>query len=347
MALALTLFAACKNSKVDDLKDEETHEKVIDNTLGDSATLAENGVSQSESEQETALQQNEDESYTLRYNLKKGETYPFELKINQEQKVSAMGQSASIKTSRTVVFDYFVEDISNGQFILRADFKKFSESFSSPEGTISYDTSGAKPSDKDAAENWLIYKAISGQSFQLTMNNKGKVISVKGLDKVISNSMAKLKNDFDEETRNGIKQMLEFSLSNEAIISQFEESLNIFPDKGLKIGEKWEDSQNINEGPIKGQSKVSRTFESIKDGKATISVSGTQNVSGSDTDSQSGITAKMKNNATLTGSVDLDLETGWIKKAKITQTENITTTYSQGDRSETETGTQTIVTTVN
>ncbi|HLV23321.1 MAG TPA: DUF6263 family protein, partial [Moheibacter sp.] len=181
--------------------------------------------------------------------------------------------------------------------------------------------------------------------FQMEVDNKGKVISVKGLDKIVGNVQGKLKNDFNAEEQKMIKDLLNASLNNEAIKSQFEETLNIFPDKNLTIGEQWSDSQNISEGPIKGTNKVTRTFKELKDGKATITVSGTQNVSGTET--QQGITMNMKNNATLNGFIDLDMETGWIKKVSITKKETINTTYQQGEQKETESGTSTTITTVN
>ena len=297
---------------------------------------------------EQSLQKNEDETYTFNYNLKKGQTYPFNLKIEQSQTMSAGSQTMKLSSSRTVGFDYFVEEVVGNKFKLKATFKNFSESFTSPEGkTISYNTSSAKPSDKDVAQSWSIYKAITGQSFVMDVDNKGKVHSVSGLDKVVSNSLGKLKSDFSAEEQKEIKQMLTVALSNEAIKSQFEESLNIFPAKSLKIGENWVDTQNISEGPVKGKTTVTRTFEGVKDGSVVVLVKGNQNVSGADSDPKSGMKADMKNNATLDGRVELDEESGWLKKVKITKKETMSTTYSQGDQKETESGTQTIVTTVN
>ncbi|MDX9705831.1 MAG: DUF6263 family protein, partial [Weeksellaceae bacterium] len=197
----------------------------------------------------------------------------------------------------------------------------------------------------DVAQSWSIYKSITGQTFTMIVDNKGKVISVTGLDKVVNNAVEKLKTDFTPEEQKEIRSLLEMSLSQEAIRTQFEDSLNIFPDKSLKIGEKWEDTQKINEGPIKGENKVVRTFEGIQDGKAVITVKGTQSVNGSET--QNGITATMKNTSTLNGRIELDLETGWIKKVSITKVEDMSNTYQQGERKETESGRQTITTIVN
>lgn len=343
--LTVVILSACKK---DDSKisTTETKENKVENK--DSVTTVnEQEKKENIADQESALQKNEDESYTFRYNLKKGETYPFNLVISTEQSISSGGQSMTIRSTNTVVFDYFVEDVKDNQFTIRATFKRFAESSKSGNESIAYDTDLARPKDTQVAINWIIYKAVIGQNFHLIMNNKGKVVSVTGLDKIVSNVMTKVKPEFKPEEQKQIKDMLDYSLSTESIKSQFEESLNIFPDKSLKVGEKWEDNQNISEGPVKGQANVTRTFKEIKDGKATIEVKGVQNVSGSQMNPQSGISAQMKNKATLSGTVDLDFETGWIKKAKITKSESMTTVYSKDDQKETETGTQTIVTTVN
>lgn len=346
----LMVFSACKKDNEQVVGTNDKGEKLIINEKGDTVVFAENDSVQVSGDKlfdhNSALHQNEDETYTFRYNLKKGETYPFLLKINQSQSMSAAGQSMNLSSSRTVDFDYFVEEVTGSKFKLKATFKGFSESFKSPTGeTLSYNTASGKPSDKDVAQSWTIYKAITGQGFAMEVDNKGKVLSVNGLENVVSNTLSKLKNDFTAEEQSQIKELLKSSLSSESIKSQFEESLNIFPDKDLKIGEKWDDTQNISEGPVKGQNKVTRTFKEIKDGKAKITVNGIQDVSGNDT--QNGVSAVMKNHATLDGYVELDVETGWIKKVSITKKETINTTYQQGDQKQTESGTQTIVTTVN
>lgn len=299
-------------------------------------------------EENSALHKKEDDSYVFRYNLKKGETYPFLMSISTDQTMSMDGQSIKLSSTRTVGFDYFVEEVKGNKIKLKSTFVRYGESFKDPMGeTLSYDTSKSKPSDERVAPSWMIYKAITGQSFQMEIDNKGKVLNISGMDAVVNNAMAKIKNDFPAEDQKDIREMLQDAMSNEVMKIQFEEAVNIFPDKSMKIGEEWEEKQNINEGPIKGSTRVVRTFKGIENGVATISVSGTQEVSGTDTQKESGISAKMKNTGSVSGSVDLDLETGWLKKVKITKKENIDNVYTKGDMKQTESGSQTIVTTVN
>lgn len=341
------LMTACKDKTSNTETDVSTTENVQnDENVGDVSLNefeTEEGINTASN---TSLQKNEDDTYSFRFNLKKGDTYPFRMKITTDESMTMGDQSASMSSTRTVDFDYFVENINNTNFILKATFLNFSESFKAPTGeTISFNTAQGRPANEDVAKNWSIYKAISGQSFTMEVNNRGKVISVKGLDKVRSNAFEKIKSDFTTEEQNYVKDLLENSLSVDAIKVQFEESMNIFPERNLKIGEKWEDVQNINEGPVTGKNTITRTFEGIKDGVARVKVDGVMNVGGSET--QQDLTMTMKNNSTIDGTIDVDIETGWLNKVHFVKNESSSVTYQQGDLKQTESAKQTVVTTVN
>lgn len=295
---------------------------------------------------EASLQKAEDGSYTFRYNLKKGETYPFSLKVNMVQSMSDGTNTEKMTSSRTMDVNYFVEESNAGKFKLKATFKSFSEEFNSPQGEkLSYNTNSAQPTDKDVAQSWKIYKAITGESFQMEMDDKGKVLKISGLDKVNSAVQSKLKNDFNADEQKLLGELLKETLSEEFMKMQFEESLKIFPDKSMKIGDEWEDSQNISEGPIKGTNKVTRTFKSIKGNIATITIKGVQNVNGKET--QEGIIMTFSNNANLDGTIDLDVESGWVKKLSINKSETVKRTMEGQGRKQTLTQTSTTKTTVN
>lgn len=349
--IILSVFAfliSCKKEEQTLVGTNENGEKLVIDEKGDTVVFTETDSTNLAiiNPSESALVKNADETYSFRYNLKKGETYPFLLKTSQTQSMSAGGQSVNMKSERTVKFDYFVEEVTNNVFKLKATFKEFSESFTAPTGEkLAYHTNSAKPAHETTAKSWQIYKAIIGESFQMDVDNTGKVHSVKGLSTIVNNANGKLKSDFSADEQKMIKELLTAALNDQAIKGQFEETLNIFPDKNLKVGEEWSDTQNISEGPIKGTNKVTRTFKELNNNVAKITVNGNQNVSGSET--QQGITANMKSNATLDGFIELDLASGWIKKVSITKKETLSSTYQQGDKKETESGTSTTITTVN
>ncbi len=342
---AFVLIISCKKENEKVVGTNENGQKLVIDENGDTVTLATDSIAAIPSN-EASLQKAEDGSYTFRYNLKKGETYPFLLKVNMDQSLSDGTQTQKLINSRTTEVSYFVEDVVDGKFKLKATFKAFSEDFTSSEGEkLAYSTNSTQPADKDVAQSWKIYKAITGESFQMEVDNKGKVLSVNGLDKVTSSVQSKLKNDFSAEEQKMIGELLKGTLNSEFIKIQFEETLNIFPDKSMKIGEEWEDSQNISEGPVKGTNKVTRTLKSINGNTATITVNGVQSVNGKDT--QQGVTMSLSNNATLTGSVDLDLSSGWIKKVSLTKNETIKQTMEGQGQKQTMTQTSITKTSVN
>lgn len=342
---AFALLVSCKKENEKVVGTNENGEKLVINESGDTVVLANDSIAVIPPDK-SALQKAEDGTYTFRYNLKKGETYPFSLRINMNQSLSDGKQSQKMTSSRTTDVSYFVEDVVDNKFKLKATFKAFTEEATSPEGEkLAYNTGSAQPADKDIAQSWKIYKAITGESFQMEVDNKGKVLNVTGLDKVTSSVQSKLKNDFSAEEQKMIAELLKGTLNQESIKMQFEETLNIFPDKSMKIGENWEDAQNISEGPIKGTNKVTRTFKSITGNVATIAVNGVQNVNGKET--QQGVTMSMSNNATLTGSIDLDLSSGWIKKVNLTKNETVKQTMEGQGQKQTMTQTSTTKTSVN
>src|SRR5690625_770630 len=161
------LMTACKDKTSNTETDVSTTENVQnDENVGDVSLNefeTEEGINTASN---TSLQKNEDDTYSFRFNLKKGDTYPFRMKITTDESMTMGDQSASMSSTRTVDFDYFVENINNTNFILKATFLNFSESFKAPTGeTISFNTAQGRPANEDVAKNWSIYKAISGQSF--------------------------------------------------------------------------------------------------------------------------------------------------------------------------------------
>lgn len=324
---------------------DELGNQLVVNENGDTIKLEE-PIAEAKLGEDTSLEKTEDGTYTFRYNLKKGENYPFHLKIHNTQTLSDGKKSEKVSSTKTTEVVYHVDEVNGNQYKLTATFKSFTESFEGPNGEkLSYNTSGAQPTDKDVAQSWKVYKAITGESFNMEVDNQGKVLNVNGIDKVITKVQSKLKSDFNAEEQKFLAEMLKNSLNSQFIKMQFEETLNIFPDKGLKIGEEWSDSQNISEGPIKGTNKVTRTFKGINGKIATISVNGVQKVSGKD--SQQGITMSMSSDATINGTITLDLHSGWIKKVDLTKTETNKQTYEGQGQKESMTQTSTTKTTVN
>lgn len=344
LIIASALIFSCKKEQAITDVDAQNEQTITTEEEGDATTIRHN--LELNKDEKTSLTQEADGGFTFRYNLKKGETYPFALKINMSQSLSDGVRTEKSTSTKTTEMAYLVDDVITNGYKLTATFKGFSESFTGPNGeSLTYNTKSTQPADKDVAQSWKIYKAISGESFKMEIDNKGKVLNVSGLDNVITKVQAKLKSDFNEEEQKILGEVLRSSLSKEFIKMQFEETLNFFPDKSMKVGEDWSDSQNISEGPIKGTNKVTRTFKGIDGNLATIAVNGTQTVSGKE--SQGDFSMEMSSNATIKGNIILDVNSGWINNVDLIKNETNTQTFESQGQKESITQKSTTKTTVN
>src|SRR5690606_35053388 len=148
--VTFSLFTSCKK--------EENQARINGNgenlIISEKDSLLQNDTILTDVPQDLSLQKTDDGSYTFRYNLKKGETYPFLLKVNMVQSMSDGRQTQKLTNSRTTEMAYFVEDVTPNSFKIKATFKSFSEDFNSPEGeNLSYNTNSPQPKDKDIAQN--------------------------------------------------------------------------------------------------------------------------------------------------------------------------------------------------
>ncbi|WP_395093617.1 DUF6263 family protein [Vaginella massiliensis] len=359
--IGLTLFACKKENK--DLKVVGT------DANGNELVITENGDTIQKSEAETATEnvlnqddnakhaliKNEDDTYRFKYNLTKGNTYPINLTVITTRNVSDGKQSIKMTNESKKKIDYTVQDFKDGIYTLKVTFRQYAEKLTDPAGkTLSFDTNAAKPSNPMIAMSWQVYKSIIGKSYTLKINEQGKVTSIDGLAHIRTGIENSLKSSLNAEEQKALSEMLKVSLSDEAIKSQFEETMNIYPDKNLKLKESWSDENKINEGPLKGKSKITRTLASIDEQSTKIEVKGTQNVSGSQSQQipisekeQTTVKLTLNDNSTVNGDILLETSSGWIKKINITQKKNVKEIQEAQGQKMTRTETTTVQTIVN
>ncbi|OFM83986.1 DUF6263 family protein [Weeksella sp. HMSC059D05] len=360
--LGLSFFSCKKDSNKDDLKvvgkDANGNELVVTEQGDTIPKPTEDSLavtSEENSVESVALIKNEDDRYDFKYNLEKGKTYPINLTVLTTRNVSDGTQSLKLSNESRKKIDYTVQDYQNGTYTLKVTFRQYSEKLTDPTGKVfSFDTSKNKPSDQMTAMSWQVYKSIIGKSYTMKMNDRGQVISVDGLGTIRSGIESSMKSSLSAEEQKALSEMLKVSLSEEAIKMQFQETMNIYPDKKLKIKESWSDENKVNEGPLKGTSKITRTLESIEEAATKISIKGTQKVSGSETQKmptpdkkEQTVNLSMNDQSTISGNIYLDTSSGWIKKVDITQKKTVKETIESQGQKQTRTENTTVQTLVN
>lgn len=273
--------------------------------------------------------------YKQAFKLEKGATYPLVTYQKDVQTMTAPdGKSQSGTSEMTDEMSFTVKDFKDGVYDITINLTGKRNAQSANGKTVTVDTKQAEPKDEQLKMMWKVNKALVGNKLNLKMDQNGKVISIKGFDTIynkIAASVAPAIKDAKDKTAfiNSFKQ----SFNEKVLKDQFTKNLVLIPAKGVKIGEKWTQSENATpDGKIK--LTTTYTLKNVGDGIAQISVAGGIPKK-SDKQTNEGVTRSMSSELSQNGTITLDQKAGWIKNQNISVKTTQTETLSDGKQSQT------------
>lgn len=80
------------------------------------------------------------EKYDLRLNLKKGQTFTYQLTANNPMTISMMGQQMEMKQTQTITYTYKVQDVKDGNYLMEINIDRMQVSTSSMGQEMNLDT---------------------------------------------------------------------------------------------------------------------------------------------------------------------------------------------------------------
>lgn len=80
------------------------------------------------------------EKYDLRLNLKKGQTFTYQLTLNNPMTISVMGQQMELKQNQTITYTYKVLDVKDGNYLMEYNIVRVQVSSSSMGEEMNVDT---------------------------------------------------------------------------------------------------------------------------------------------------------------------------------------------------------------
>lgn len=330
--LGVTIFAALASCKKEVEKPvvvgtNEQGEELVVNKTGDTVVYVapaveekKEEVKETKVEEKTAFKAQADGTYTFKFNLEKGKTYPFTIVSTAKNTQSDGKQSMTMTQESTTGLEYKVKEVKDSTFVMDVTFKRFAEKMSDGKETVSFDTNGTEPKDEAAKQRWKFNKAIVGNAFEMEIDKDGKVQNISNLWKVRDKVKTSMKADIPAEQAGMLDEFLKAALSDESMQAMFEESVAYYPKKAVKKGDTWERSEKQG----KNSSKVTYTFDGVNGDLAVIKINGTSK--GNDSNSQKdpqGNTMKlfMSLEGKVNGTVNIDKNSGWINSANISKDE--------------------------
>lgn len=275
--------------------------------------------------------------YTQKFILEKRKTYPFS-SVQKEVQTIKDPSGKSMKGTQEIVDErnIVVNDFQNGVYDLTINILGKKMTSIADGKTVVIDTKQPAPKDEQLKNIWTINNTLVGSKFSVKMKENGEVISIKGIDELYK-KVEKAITPFVKEAEQR-KQFVEFfkqGFNEKMIKEEFSAGINILPKKGVKLGESWTISENIDpEGKVK--SNITYTLNKIENGVAEVSVTGNIPAK-SNKQTQNGITMTMSVEGSQNGTLKIDENSGWVLSSKM----NIKTTNKQtmtdGKRTETMT----------
>lgn len=273
--------------------------------------------------------------YKQSFKLEKGQTYPLVTFQKDVQTMTAPdGKTQSGTSEMTDEMSFTVNDFKDGVYDITINLigKKNSQSVNGK--TVAVDTKQAEPKEEQLKMMWKVNKALVGNKLNLKMTETGKVISITGFDTVynkIAASAGSLIKEAKDKTAfiNSFKQ----SFNEKMLKEQFTKNLVLIPAKGVKVGDKWSESENATpDGKIK--LTTTYTLKNVGDGIVQISVVGGIPKK-SNQQTQEGVTRSMSSELSQNGTITLDQKTGWVQHQNISVKTTQTETLSDGKQSQT------------
>ena len=275
--------------------------------------------------------------YTQKFILEKGKTYPFS-SVQKEVQTIKDPSGKSMKGTQEIVDErnIVVNDFQNGVYDLTINILGKKMTSIADGKTVVIDTKQPAPKEEQLKNIWTINNTLVGSKFSVKMKENGEVISIKGIDELYK-KVEKAITPFVKEAEQR-KQFVEFfkqGFNEKMIKEEFSAGINILPKKGVKLGESWTISENIDpEGKVK--SNITYTLNKIENGVVEVSVTGNIPAK-SNKQTQNGITMTMSVEGSQNGTLKIDENSGWVLSSKM----NIKTTNKQtmtdGKRTETMT----------
>lgn len=224
----------------------------------------------------------------LKLNLKSGDQFTYEMTTTQKMTQSQMGKKIDLNQEMIFTFDYAVKSQSANETNLEATYQRIRMKQHSDMGDMEVDSD--QPDKASPMYKELLN--LKGKTFGITLNDKGEVTKVSGMDQLGGNSM-----------------------SDSSLRSMLEMSFKLYPDHPVKPGDTWKNEFQSDLGGIM-KMKLSNTYEliQVKEGIAEIK---TESVISSEKGNNDKV--EMNLSGTQSGIMRLDVKSGMLKDSKLKQ----------------------------
>ncbi len=251
------------------------------------------------------------QSIDLSFKLEKGKEYKHITSTKSTVAQNMMGQDINMTMTVNGATSFIVKDNTNDNYEMDATYDELSMTIEMPQGKQSYSSEVSDVNDQVSS----LLRNIKGKTIEVVMSKTGKVKEVRNtkvLEQAIKDSFEQL----PEEERAQVKAQVMEAFGDETIKRNMESVSGIYPDKPVKKGDKWIIDTSI-DGDVK--IKLSTEYELVDFTSEYALIKGNATIEPLDSETASMIPMNFEFSGSQMSELKIDINTGWIIDAKITQ----------------------------
>jgi hypothetical protein len=243
------------------------------------------------------------EPVDLKMNLQPGSQYLYTMDQRMVTEQTAMGQTVKMINSMLMESTYDVKAAEGVNKRITVTYDRIAISADNPRAHVQFDS-------KDTAAGDTVLKGLTGmlnKPFTMIVSPGGEVLKIEGLNEILGGlqgtAQAQLGNMFNDS----------------AVRSMMQQSLNIFPDQPVRIGETWRKSYQYDMSVLGMKVDNEYTLKSVTNGVAKIDVKSKISGGGAMSGNDPMQNMKMDLKGEQTGTLEVEVATGLITDGKMEQ----------------------------
>lgn len=251
------------------------------------------------------------QSIDLSFKLEKGKEYKHITSTKSTVAQNMMGQDINMTMTVNGATSFLVKNITNDNYEMDATYDELSMTIEMPQGKQSYSSEVSDVNDQVSS----LLRNIKGKTIEVVMSKTGKVKEVRNT-KVLEQTINESFEQLPEEERAQVKAQVMEAFGDETIKRNMESVSGIYPDKPVKKGDKWIIDTSI-DGDVK--IKLSTEYELVDFTSECALIKGYATIEPLDSETASMIPMNFEFSGSQMSELKIDINTGWIIDAKITQ----------------------------
>jgi hypothetical protein len=244
-----------------------------------------------------------DKKYQFGLHLTAGEKYYYNINTETQTKLEVNSKKVDNNKSSEIGLIYEVLKDSADTVLVKITYDQLRINVKNNNNEKELDASNGQGSLNPGEK---IFSTLKGSSIMVALNKKGDVLQVTGSQEIVDKLLVAM-NTRDVNTKKMLQEQLSNFIGEEFIKNNLGQSLKLFPDTAVYIGDTWS-RKNVISADLHSEALINYTLTSVKNNMAEVQTG--SEISNNSNTNVMGIYAATKIEGKQEGRFEADINTG-------------------------------------